>query len=96
MTMLRRLMAGALAGAALHALLGAQVVLAQQDSTDPIRLAVNDWTGAHVTTHIAGSVLSEVGYKRRVRERGLPGAVHGAWRTARSRSAWRSGSSSVE
>lgn len=62
MTTLRRMMVGALAGVALHALAGAQVVLAQQDSTDPIRLAVNDWTGAHVTTNIAGKVLSEVGY----------------------------------
>lgn len=28
----------------------------------PIRLAVNEWTGQHVTTHVAGQMLEEAGY----------------------------------
>ena len=28
----------------------------------PIRLAVNEWTGQHVTTHIAGEMLKAAGY----------------------------------
>jgi len=30
---------------------------------DPIKLAINEWTGQHVTTHIAGSILESMGYK---------------------------------
>ena len=30
---------------------------------EPIKLAVNEWTGQHVTTHIAGSMLEAAGYK---------------------------------
>ncbi len=30
---------------------------------EPIKLAVNEWTGQHVTTHIAGRMLEEAGYK---------------------------------
>lgn len=30
---------------------------------EPIRLAINEWTGQHVTTHIAGSMLEAAGYK---------------------------------
>ncbi|MDE4061347.1 ABC transporter substrate-binding protein [Phaeobacter gallaeciensis] len=29
----------------------------------PIKLAVNEWTGQHVTTHIAGEMLKAAGYK---------------------------------
>jgi glycine betaine/proline transport system substrate-binding protein len=32
------------------------------ESTDPIRLALNEWTGQHITTKIAGEVLREMGY----------------------------------
>lgn len=30
---------------------------------EPIRLAINEWTGQHVTTHIAGQMLEAAGYK---------------------------------
>ena len=30
---------------------------------EPIRLAVNEWTGQHITTHVAGQVLERAGYK---------------------------------
>ncbi len=30
---------------------------------EPIKLAVNEWTGQHVTTHIAGQMLMKAGYK---------------------------------
>lgn len=29
---------------------------------EPIRLAILEWTGAHVTTHIAGNILEKMGY----------------------------------
>jgi glycine betaine/proline transport system substrate-binding protein len=29
----------------------------------PIRLAINEWTGQHVTTHIAGEILERAGYQ---------------------------------
>lgn len=32
-------------------------------SDQPIRLAINEWTGQHVTTHIAGEMLRAAGYK---------------------------------
>lgn len=30
---------------------------------DPIRLAINEWTGQHVATHVAGQMLERAGYK---------------------------------
>lgn len=33
------------------------------DVDDPIKLAVNEWTGQHVATHIAGNILEAAGYK---------------------------------
>ena len=30
---------------------------------EPIRLAVNEWTGQHVTTHVAGEMLKAAGYQ---------------------------------
>src|SRR6186713_785946 len=30
---------------------------------DTIKLAINEWTGQHVTTHIAGQLLQKMGYK---------------------------------
>lgn len=44
----------ALAGAAAAAELGAK------DET--IKLAINEWTGQHITTHIAGNILTSLGY----------------------------------
>ncbi len=32
------------------------------ESTDPIKLAINEWTGQHITTHIAGEILKRMGY----------------------------------
>lgn len=32
------------------------------ESSDPIKLAVNEWTGQHVTTYIAGGILQSMGY----------------------------------
>ena len=37
---------------------------AELGATDePIKLAINEWTGQHVTTHIAGQILEAAGYK---------------------------------
>jgi glycine betaine/proline transport system substrate-binding protein len=33
------------------------------DSNDPIKVAVNDWTGQHITAHVYGSLLEKLGYK---------------------------------
>ncbi len=33
------------------------------ESGDPIRLAINEWTGQHITTHVAGKILERMGYK---------------------------------
>ncbi|RMF38490.1 MAG: glycine/betaine ABC transporter substrate-binding protein, partial [Alphaproteobacteria bacterium] len=30
---------------------------------EPIRLAIHEWTGQHITTRIIGSALQEMGYK---------------------------------
>lgn len=37
---------------------------AELGATDePIKLAINEWTGQHITTHIAGEMLKEAGYE---------------------------------
>lgn len=33
------------------------------DVSEPIKLAINEWTGQHITTHIAGRMLEAAGYK---------------------------------
>ncbi|MDE2790944.1 MAG: ABC transporter substrate-binding protein [Paracoccaceae bacterium] len=32
------------------------------ESDNPIKIAVNEWTGQHISAHIAGAVLAEMGY----------------------------------
>ena len=32
------------------------------ESDDPIKLAINEWTGQHVTTYVAGEILQRMGY----------------------------------
>jgi len=32
------------------------------ESSDPIKLAINEWTGQHITTYIAGGILEKMGY----------------------------------
>ena len=32
-------------------------------AADPIRIAINEWTGQHISAHIAGSVLKEMGHE---------------------------------
>jgi glycine betaine/proline transport system substrate-binding protein len=32
------------------------------ESSDPIKLAINEWTGQHITTTIAGKILKRMGY----------------------------------
>ena len=33
------------------------------ESKDPIKLAINEWTGQHITTRVAGEILQRMGYK---------------------------------
>ena len=53
-----------LAGLALAAAVGTAPVAAAElgDTDKPIRLAINEWTGQHITTRIAGAMLEEAGY----------------------------------
>ncbi|MEM9108384.1 MAG: glycine betaine ABC transporter substrate-binding protein, partial [Pseudomonadota bacterium] len=30
---------------------------------EPIKLAINEWTGQHVSTHVAGAMLEAAGYE---------------------------------
>ncbi len=32
------------------------------ETDEPIKLAINEWTGQHITTHIAGEILKRMGY----------------------------------
>ncbi len=50
--------ASALLAAALVATSGA----ALSDSSDPIKIAINEWTGQHISAHISGSLLQKAGY----------------------------------
>ena len=50
----------AAAGSALALLLSSGI--AHADSSDPIKIAINEWTGQHISAHIAGSVLEKAGY----------------------------------
>lgn len=60
--MRRSLTTAALAVALAPALAGALAAPASaQDSTDPIRLTLHDWTGQLITTHIMGEVLEKAG-----------------------------------
>ena len=48
---------------AMIALTGAASAAEMGAVDEPIKLAVNEWTGQHVTTHVAGSMLEKAGYK---------------------------------
>jgi glycine betaine/proline transport system substrate-binding protein len=46
------------------ALFASSIYAAELGAKDePIKLAVNEWTGAQITTHIAGKILEAAGYK---------------------------------
>jgi len=55
---------GIVAAAAVSGALGLSGVAgaAMPESSDPIKLTINDWTGQYVTTHIMGEVLQRAGY----------------------------------
>lgn len=59
-----RTLLAAVAGAAFSLSLGAIGAQAQDipESKDPIVLAINEWTGQHITTYIAGHILEGMGY----------------------------------
>lgn len=61
---LSRTLLAAVAGAAFSVSAGAIGAQAQDipESKDPIVLAVNEWTGQHITTYIAGHILEKMGY----------------------------------
>lgn len=50
--------ASALFAAAFLATSGA----ALSESSDPIKIAINEWTGQHISAHISGSLLQKAGY----------------------------------
>lgn len=49
-------------GVSALALVAAAAAAAAQESSDPIRLTLHDWTGQLITTRIMGEVLEEAGY----------------------------------
>jgi glycine betaine/proline transport system substrate-binding protein len=51
----------ALAASALTSVLALATAASAQDSTDPIRLTLHDWTGQLITTTIMGEVLKQAG-----------------------------------
>ncbi|MDH3663277.1 MAG: glycine/betaine ABC transporter substrate-binding protein, partial [Alphaproteobacteria bacterium] len=55
----------ALAGAALMLASGFGAVQAAELGAvdEPIKLAINEWTGQHVSTHVAGEMLKKAGYQ---------------------------------
>ncbi|MEM7043203.1 MAG: ABC transporter substrate-binding protein [Pseudomonadota bacterium] len=55
----------ALAGAAAAVLAGCGVANAAEMGAvdEPIKLAINEWTGQHVSTHVAGEMLKKAGYQ---------------------------------
>ncbi len=55
---LRSMVAGA--GMVLAAAAAPQASAAE--STDPIKIAINEWTGQHISAHIAGELLKKAGY----------------------------------
>lgn len=61
MSYMKTMAAAAMAGGLL---LSAQGASAEDMGAtgEPIKLAINEWTGQHVTTHIAGQVLEKMGY----------------------------------
>jgi glycine betaine/proline transport system substrate-binding protein len=53
----------ALSAIALVASMGAATAADMGAKGEPIKLAINEWTGQHVTTHIAGEMLKKAGYE---------------------------------
>ncbi|CAN0507517.1 unnamed protein product, partial [Discosporangium mesarthrocarpum] len=45
------------------AFLAASTMGALAASTDPIKIAINEWTGQHISAHVAGQLLEKAGYK---------------------------------
>ncbi|MFK7940700.1 MAG: ABC transporter substrate-binding protein [Roseovarius sp.] len=50
-------------GLAISAIAGAGYAADLGAVDEPIKLAINEWTGQHVSTHVAGSMLEAAGYK---------------------------------
>ena len=48
--------------AVMGALAGPVVAAEVPESHEPIKLAINEWTGQHITTHVAGTILRRMGY----------------------------------
>ena len=53
---------GSVAAGALAALVATQAWAEVPESNEPIKLAMNEWTGQHISTVVAGEVLKRMGY----------------------------------
>lgn len=51
-----------LGGTILAAAAGSAFAQSVPESTDPIKMTINDWTGQEITTRVMGGVLEEMGY----------------------------------
>jgi hypothetical protein len=61
-----------------------------QESTDPIKLTLHDWTGQLITTNIMGEVLKKAGYSIEYVQADYL-AQFAAWKPATCTSPWRCG-----
>jgi len=59
---LKSIAAGAFGAAVLGLAAMAPAAAEVPESSDPIKLAINEWTGQVITTHIAGEILERMGY----------------------------------
>jgi glycine betaine/proline transport system substrate-binding protein len=62
MTAIRLGLGSACASLALAAALAFGGAASAQESTDPIKLTLHDWTGQLITTELMGEVLKKAGY----------------------------------
>ena len=61
---MKAILSTTIAGAVALAALSGPALAAEMGAVDePIKLAINEWTGQHVTTRVAGEILTRMGYK---------------------------------
>ncbi len=53
---------GVASACALFGLFAGGAQAAAPESADPIKIAINEWTGQHVSAHITGEILKKMGY----------------------------------
>lgn len=62
-TTISRGLRSTLAACAMVALTAGSGGVLAAESDDPIKIAINEWTGQHISAHLAGQLLEKAGYK---------------------------------